>query len=56
MTITPKQLRNIETNSSYQIKGLNAIFDMLDEGRKEAEKQRQLKKSEDTDANENELE
>ena len=50
MTITPKQLRNIETNSAYQIKGLNAIFDMLDEDRKEAEKQRQLKKSEDTDA------
>jgi len=50
MTITPKQLRNIESNSAYQIKGLNAIFDMLDEDRKEAEKQRQLKKREDTDA------
>lgn len=56
MTITPKQLRNIESNSAYQIKSMNAIFDMLDEGRKEAEKQRQLKKREDTDANENELE
>ena len=56
MTITPKQLRNIESNSAYQIKSMNAIFDMLDEGRKEAELKRQLKKSEDTDANENELE
>jgi hypothetical protein len=56
MTITRKQLRNVETNSAYQIKGLNAIFDMLDEDRKEAELKRQLKKREDTDANENKLE
>ena len=54
--ITPKQLRNIESNSSYQIKSMNAIFDMLDEGRKEAEKKRQHEKREDTNANENELE
>ena len=55
MTITPKQLRNIETNSAYQIKSMKAIFDLLDEGRKEAELKRQLKKREDTDANENKL-
>jgi uncharacterized protein with von Willebrand factor type A (vWA) domain len=40
-TITPQYLRNVETNAVALTKGLNDLFDMLDEGRKEAEKQRQ---------------
>tara|TARA_R110000824_G_scaffold397629_1_gene600712 strand:+ start:385 stop:552 length:168 start_codon:yes stop_codon:yes gene_type:complete len=52
MTITRKQLRSIERHSAYQIKSMKAMFDLLEEGRKEAELKRQHEKREDTNANE----
>jgi len=52
MTITRKQLRNIERHSAYQTKAITAMFDLIDEGRKEAELKRQHEKREDTNANE----
>jgi hypothetical protein len=55
MPISKQDLEKIERHSAYVTRTMNAMFDLLDEGRKEAEKQRQQKR-EDTDANENELE
>ena len=46
-TITPQQLKNVEANTEYQIQGINALFDVLDQDRKDAATQRQQKR-EDT--------
>tara|TARA_Y100000593_G_scaffold13262_1_gene24654 strand:- start:1385 stop:1666 length:282 start_codon:yes stop_codon:yes gene_type:complete len=40
-TITAQHLRNVEANTVHQIKGINALFDLLAQDRKEAEAQRQ---------------
>lgn len=51
MPMSKQELQNIERNSAYQLKAMSALFDLIDEDRKEAEKKRQQER-EDTNANE----
>jgi|TARA_R110000787_G_scaffold114213_1_gene223889 hypothetical protein len=50
MPISKQDLEKIERHSNSQLRALNAMFDLLDKGREEAEKKRQQERGA-TDAN-----